>query len=85
MIAIQVPDIQTINIVVYRPPGTKLEEFDVILKEIEGIFEKMKKPDPTIIISGDLNFPFVKWKRMENYSCIWEYRGKTNATSDEKQ
>ena len=85
MIAIMIPEIQTLNIVIYRPPGTKMHEFDIILKEIEDILQKLEKPDPTIIISGDFNFPFVNWKRMQNNSCIWEYKAYGNATTDEKQ
>ena len=34
MIAIYLPEIQTINIAVYRPPETK-KVFDIILKELE--------------------------------------------------
>ena len=85
MIAIRIPDIQTVNIVIYRPPKTKLQEFEHILNKIKDIFNKFDKPDPTIILSGDMNFPFVKWKRMPNNSCIWEYKSNTNATVDEKQ
>ena len=83
MIAINIPEIQTVNIVIYRPPKTKLNEFEEILKKINEIFEKLEKPDPTIILSGDFNFPFVKWKKWPNNGCSWEY--KSNATTDEKQ
>ena len=85
MVAINIPNIQTINIVVYRPPDTKLSDFDIILNNIKEIFKKLKTPEPTIILSGDFNFPFVKWKRMMNGGCTWEYRSNTNATSDEKK
>ena len=85
MVVIKIPEIQTLNLVVYRPPKTKLKEFEVILNKIQELFEKLEKPDPTIILSGDFNFPFVKWKRMENNSCSWEYIANTNATIDEKQ
>ena len=85
IIAIKIPEIQTINIVVYRPPKTKLQEFEVILNKIQEIFSNLDKPDPTIILSGDFNFPFVNWKRMPNNSCSWEYISNTNATIDEKQ
>ena len=85
MIAIQIPDIQTVNIVVYRPPKTKSQEFDVIMNKIQEIFNNLQKPDPTVILSGDFNFPFVKWKRLPNNSCSWEYIPNTNATSKEKE
>ena len=84
MVAVRIPDIQTINIVVYRPPKTKSHEFNPVLKEIQKIFQNLEKPEPTIILSGDLNFPFVKWKRLSDNSCSWEYKANTNATSDEK-
>ena len=85
LIAINIQSLQTVNIVVYRPPKTKLEEFIVILNKIKEIYNEIEKPEPTIILSGDFNFPFVKWKRLPNNSCSWEYVANTNATSDEKQ
>ena len=84
MVAINIPELQTINIVVYRPPGTKKKVFDVILDEIEKIYKNIKKPEPTIILSGDFNFPFVKWNRMPSGGCTWRYKTRTNATQDEK-
>ena len=62
VVAVEMPDIQTLNIVVYRPPDTKSHEFNPILSEIQNILQNLEKPEPTIILSGDLNFPFVKWK-----------------------
>ena len=85
VVAVEMPDIQTINIVVYRPPDTKSHEFNPILSEIQNLLQNLEKPEPTIILSGDLNFPFVKWKRLPDNSCSWEYKTHTNATTDEKQ
>ena len=59
--------------------------FDVILKKLQEMFKELEKPEPTIILSGDFNFPFVKWSRLENNSCTWEYVAKSNATIDEKK
>ena len=85
MVAIKIPNIQTINIVIYRLPNTKLSDFIIILNKIEEIFKELKAPEPTILLSGDFNFPFVKWKRLLNGGCAWEYKTNTNATTDEKQ
>ena len=85
VVAVEMPDIQTLNIVVYRPPDTKSHEFNPILSEIQKLLKNLEKPEPTIILSGDLNFPFVKWKRLPDNSCSWEYKSHTNATTDEKQ
>ena len=39
VVAVQISDLKTANIVVYRPPETKGGEFDIIIVEIET-FEK---------------------------------------------
>ena len=84
MIAIHIPEIQTINIAVYRPPKTKKQVFDKILNELEKILKNVEKSKQTIIISGDFNFPFVSWKRMESGGCIGNIKSISNATTDEK-
>ena len=43
MVAVRIPDIQTINIVIYRPPGTKSQEFNPILSEIQKNLPKSQK------------------------------------------
>merc|ERR1712002_419500 len=42
MVAINIPELQTINIVVYRPPETQKSVFDKILDEIEFFFRNTK-------------------------------------------
>ena len=82
MVAINIPELQTINIVVYRPPETKKSVFDKILDEIEFFFRNTQKTEPTIILSGDFNFPFVKWNRMPSGACTWRYEKITNISND---
>ena len=77
-------EIQILNIVIYRPLENKSSEFNHILNKLQRIFGTLEKPHPTIILSGDFNFPFVKWKRMPDSSCTWEYKFHTNTTMDEK-
>merc|ERR1712002_988155 len=81
MVAINIPELQTINRVVYRPPETKKSVFDKILNEIEKIFRNTQKPEPTIILSGDFNFPFVKWNRMTSGACTWRCEKITNISN----
>merc|ERR1711954_456102 len=85
IIAIEIPDLQTVNIVVYRPPKTESKDFEIILTKIQDIFSSFKQLDPTILLSGDFNFPFVEWERLEDNSCRWVYKSNTNATTDEKK
>ena len=63
VVAVQIQDLKTINIVVYRPPGTKGEEFNIIIDEIERLLKNKDGLEPIVILSRDFNFPFVNWKR----------------------
>merc|ERR1711974_43149 len=84
MIAIHLPEIQTINIAVYRPPKTREQVFDIVSNELEKILKSVEKSKQTISISGDFNFPFVTWKKMECGGCIGNIKAISNATTDEK-
>ena len=85
ILAVHIKELNIVNIVIYRPPDTEIQVFEVILKELKKILEKMDKPDPTVILSGDFNFPFVNWKRLPIFGdCEWEYKSYTNATKDQK-
>merc|ERR1712030_122524 len=68
----------------YRPPETIKRVFDKIIDEIEKIFRNTPKPEPTIILSGYFNFPFVKWNRMPSGACIWRYEKITNISNDKR-
>ena len=43
VLAVEMPDIQTLNIVVYIPPDTKSHEFNPILSEIQNILQNLEK------------------------------------------
>ena len=84
MLAINIERLNTINIVIYRPPDTTLNAFTRIIKELENILECIKPPEPNIIITGDFNFPFIKWIRKPCNGCRWEYIPGASASRDEK-
>ena len=87
MIAINILTLNTINIVIYRPPHTKSEDFYYILDKVEEIFNGMENPNPTILMTGDFNFPFIKWKcnSLDSFNgCMSEYDVNVNAAVDEK-
>ena len=84
MIAIRIEKLNTINIVIYRPPDTSSSVFLLMLKELQEILEKLESPEPTVIISGDFNFPFVNWTRDLSNGCRWEIKPNSNVTVDEK-
>ena len=84
MIAIYIEKINTINIVIYRPPDTKLSAFNCILDKINNILSTMSTPEPTVIITGDFNFPFVTWTKGIYNGCRWKITPGSRMTIDEK-
>ena len=57
ILAVQVHQLNTIVIVVYRPPDTNLNEFHPILNKLDSLLENLSAPTPNILLMGDLNFP----------------------------
>jgi len=59
-VAIYIEKLNTINIVIYRPPDTGSLAFNKIIDKTKTLLENMDKPEPNVIITGDFNFRFVK-------------------------
>ena len=85
MVAIKVAALNLINIVCYRPPHTKMTDFKYMIDEIKNIFKDLERPDPTILWTGDFNFPFVQWKECSSGGCKWDFNPNINASLDEKE
>ena len=84
IVAVYIEKINIINIVVYRPPDTKLPVFTAIMNKINKLLSEMEKPEPTVILTGDFNFPIIEWKRSEVGACSWTMKRGTYGTEDEK-
>merc|ERR1712002_895169 len=82
IIGIEIKDLQTINIVVYRPPDTKIDDFKVILRTLKIILNELGEHSNTNILSGDFNFRFIEWRKEQSGAC--SYRYKRTAGKDEK-
>ena len=80
MVAVYIEKLNLINIVIYRPPDACKSNFSEILNSISVILKDMKAPEPTVIVTGDFNFAFVKWKREENGGCTWEEKAEIGTT-----
>ena len=85
MVAIKVATLNLINIVSYRPPHTKMIDFKPMLDEIKDIFNDLERPDPTILWTGDFNFPFVQWEECRSGGSTWDFNTDMNASVDEKE
>ena len=85
IVAITIEKINIINIVVYRPPDTGYDDFVKIMNKIEELLSEMATPEPTVIITGDFNFPFIEWKRNIEGACSWKKKTLDNGTLDEQR
>ena len=45
----------------YRPPRTNHDDFKSQMKEVNSVIDKIGNPLPTLIFTGDYNFPGLKW------------------------
>ena len=88
MVAIYIQALNTINIVIYRPPKALSEDFYYILEKVEEILSKMGSPNPIILMTGDFNFPFIEWNNNNNSNCfngcIYKYNFNINTTIEDK-
>ena len=83
MLAFHIEKLNTLNIVIYRPPDTTLNTFSHIINKLQNILESIETPEPTIIITGDFNFPFIKWIKVSCNGCRWKYVSSASASRDE--
>ena len=85
IVAIHIERLNVVNIVVYRPPDTHSVEFASAMDKIKKLLGDMVSPEPSVIITGDFNFPFIEWKRGELNACKWKMKTYNNAKEDEKK
>ena len=85
ILAIHIEKLNIINIVIYRPPDTHSTEFASVMDKIKKLLTTMTSPEPSVIISGDFNFPFVEWRRGDLNACKWRMKIYSNAKEDEKK
>ena len=85
MVAVKIPSLNLVNIVIYRPPHTKINDFNPLIAKIREILNSLERPDPTIVWTGDFNFPFVEWKECESGGSVWNFNPNINACADERE
>ena len=85
ILAIHIEKLNILNIVIYRPPDTHSTEFASVMDKIRKLLSKMASPEPSVIITGDFNFPFIEWKRGDLNACKWRMKIYNNAKEDEKK
>ena len=65
LLMVKVPQLNTVVVVMYRPPDTTQQEFEMVLSKLDELLLELPAPTPTIALMGDLNFPgsTVTWSR----------------------
>ena len=66
LLMIKLPKLKVIVTTIYRPPQTPSEKFQEALTTIKNTLNSEDAPAPSIVIVGDFNFPFLKYKRIGN-------------------
>ena len=66
-LVVHVHQVNTIVVVVYRPPDTKYHEFSPVLSKLSETLKDLPSPSPTITIMGDFNFPssIITWRELD--------------------
>ncbi|XP_068215775.1 uncharacterized protein [Palaemon carinicauda] len=63
-IELQAIQIQQHNMVIincYRPPGSCSRNFSGAMEALSRLLDSLPVPTPDVILTGDFNFPFLKW------------------------
>ena len=85
IVAVSIENINIINIVIYRPPDTRYNDFVNVMKKIEKLLSDMGTPEPWVIITGDFNFRFIEWSRNKEGACSWKKKSYPHGTLDEQK
>ena len=64
VLIVKVYQLDTIVVVVYRPPDTDFSEFTPISNKNDSVLQNLPAPAPNITLMGDLNFPssVITWQ-----------------------
>ena len=62
-----IKDRNWVYINIYRPPACPANKFINQLTKISEILNSLPPPMPTIMLTGDLNFPLINWERESVY------------------
>ena len=54
LLVVMVHQLNTVVVVVYRPPNTRVNEFSELLSKLNGVLKELPSPSPTITVMGDL-------------------------------
>lgn len=77
--ALYIKDIECLYINIYRPPACPTNKFTDQLRKIREVINSLPPPMPTIIFTGDLNFPLIDWELESVYGGAGDMRTQAEA------
>ena len=73
---LELKELELILINIYRPPNSPKQLFKVTLEkcqvDIEEIMDKETNKSKTLMVTGDFNFPFIKWPETKIHTSYEE-------------
>ena len=73
-LAIKIASPDLLLITIYRPPSSKPSDFRKVLLVLSDIISKCGHALPTIVLTGDLNFPTANWQQNTIGACTSDTR-----------
>ena len=55
------------------------------MDKIKRMLAVMDAPEPTVLITGDFNFPFIEWKKNETSACNWRKKTTDHGTTKQQK
>ena len=71
---LQIKRLDLVITVVYRPPTANFHSFKQVIEEIREKLHELPSPAPSLILTGDFNFPTVRWPQGEIGACLVDTR-----------
>ena len=67
LLVLNMHSLNTVLVVIYRPPDTRLSEFSPVLSELNNLLSDLPAPAPKLVLMGDLNFPssVMSWMKVD--------------------
>jgi hypothetical protein len=84
MIICRIHQLNSLVCVTYRPPDTMFKEFSDMLCSLDETLKDNKRPNETVVLMGDFNFPrsVMQWLRHDEegfiYPMVGEHRDGEN-------
>ena len=74
-----IKDIDWVYINIYRSPACPTNKFNKQLIKISEVISSLPSPMPTIMLTGDLNFPLIDWELESVYGGAGDMRTQAEA------